>query len=265
MPDDFPDLPHGEQWFNEAVNSNSDSALAYIARAGFYRTKGSTKKTLADLEQAEKKDLSDPNDHLRLAEEFVYADMLDKAEQHLAAVQQVTPSSRRLWLVWAQYALKSDSKQKMREIAESGLKELSSEPWDFMPIAARLFIRADRHDRAAELISKMNQKDIAPGQVAFLEGLLALEKEQTFEAVDYLRESIELGNNMPEAKLLLSQALSHLGDNKSALRHLRDLVSERPNLVKAHLALARLLAQRRDWSESARHAAVAKQISPENV
>ena len=36
-PDDFPDLPQGEHWFNEAVKKNPSSALAYTVRAGFYR------------------------------------------------------------------------------------------------------------------------------------------------------------------------------------------------------------------------------------
>jgi len=151
-PEDFPD---SNDWFNEAVKNNPSSALAYIVRAGFHRRNKDNAKTLdereennakalADLEQAEKQDLSDPNVELRLAGEFIYANILDKAEEHLTAVQEAMPTDQNLWQIWAQLALKSQSQEKMLEIAETGLKELSSQPWDFMPIATELFIRCGK-------------------------------------------------------------------------------------------------------------------------
>lgn len=264
-PDDFPDLPRGEYWFNEAVNNNPSSALAYISRAGFYRRSKDNAKTLADLEQAVKMDLSDPNDQLRLAEEFMNANLLDRAERHLMAVRTAAPENLQLWSKWAELAIKSNSKEKMLEIAQTGLKELSSQPWDFIPIATRLFILSGELDRAAEYISQMNLKDINPQEVTFLEGLLAFEKGRMFEAINYWKESIGLGNTSPEIRLLLSSALSRIGDTKSALRHLRTLVSETPDYVAGHIALAKLSAQTGNWSESARHAEVANRLSPGNV
>ncbi|GAG29790.1 unnamed protein product, partial [marine sediment metagenome] len=197
-PEDFPDpndSPAG--WFDKAVNNNPSSALAYIVRAGFYRAKDSA-KALADLEQAEKQDLSDPNVELRLAGEFlavefINADILDKAEKHLTTVQIAMPTDQRLWQKWAQFALKSQLQEKMLKVAEDGLKELSSQPWDFMPIATDLFIRCGQLDRADDCISKMNQKDVMPVEVAFLEGRVAAEREQLFEAIKYWQESMALG------------------------------------------------------------------------
>ncbi|NQT01995.1 MAG: tetratricopeptide repeat protein [Planctomycetes bacterium] len=262
-PDDISDFPP-EHWFNKAVNNNPSSALAYIVRAGFYRRSEDGAKALADLEQAEKLDLSDPNVELRLASEFIIVNDLDKAEQHLTAVQAATPTDQRLWQVWAELALKSQSREKMLKIAEAGLKELSSQPWDFMPIATELFIRSGQLDRAADCISEMNQKDVAPMEVAFLEGFLAAERGHLFEAINYWQESMGLGNTSPQVRLALSSVLSRLGNTQSALRHLRILVSENPNLVTGHLALAKLLAQTENWAESARHAATAMQLFPGN-
>ncbi len=122
-PDDFPDSP--EDLFNKAVKNNPSSALAYIARAGFHRRTNDSVKALADLNEAEKQDLSDPNVELRLASEYINANDLDKAEKHLKAVQMVTPANEVLWQQWALLALKSQSQAKMLEIAEAGLKELS--------------------------------------------------------------------------------------------------------------------------------------------
>jgi len=262
-PDDFPDLPHGEYWFNEAINNNPSSALAYTIRAGFYHDKD-VSKTLADLERAERMDLSDPNVELRLAREFINAELLDKAEQHLKAVQPALPANLVLWGTWAELAMKSNSKEKMLEVAENSLKELSSQPWDFMPAATELFIRCGRLDRADECISQMNEIDLAPAKVAYLEGLLAVERERLFEAVKHWKDSMDLGNNSVQIRLMLSSVLSRLGDTQSALRHLRTIVSEYPDYIGGHLALARLLAKSGNWAESFRYAATAYQISPQN-
>jgi tetratricopeptide (TPR) repeat protein len=101
-------------------------------------------------------------------------------------------------------------------------------------------------------------------KVASLEGLLAFQRGHLFEAINHWKESMGLGNKSPQIRLALSSALSRVGNTQSALRHLRIMVSENPNLVTGHLALARLLAQSGNWAESSRHADAAKQLSPEN-
>ncbi len=262
-PEDFPDSP--ASWFDRAVNNNPSSALAYIVRAGFQRRSNDMAKALADLEQAEKQDLSDSEVQLRLANEFINADILDKAEEHLTAVQAATPTNQNLWQIWALLALKSRSQEKMLKIAETGLKELSSQPWDFMPIATELFIRCGQLDRAADCISEMNLKDVSPVAVAFLEGLLAAERGNLFEAVKYWQQSIGLGNTSSQVRLVLASALSRLGDTQLALGHLRTLVSEMPDLFTARMALAEILAQTGNWTEAAEHAATAMRLSPENL
>jgi len=262
-PEDFPDPP--AHWFNQAVENNPSSALAYIIRAGFHLRNRDRPNALADLEQAEKQDLSDPAVRLRLAGGFINANVLDKAEEHLTAVQTATPADNSLWQSWAQLALRSQSQEKMLKIAETGLKELSSQPWDFMPTAADLFIRGGQLDRAADCISELRQKDIAPAAVAFLEGLVANNRGHTYEAVKCWQRSIELGNKSPQIRLALASALSQLGDTQSALRQLRTLVSERPNFSRGRLALANLLARAGNWTETAEHATAAIQLSPENL
>jgi len=261
-PEDFSDSP--ARWYNEAVSNNPSSALAYIVRAGFHRRIKDKPKALADLEQAERLDLSDPNVELRLAGEFINADILDKAEEHLAAVQTATPTDQNLWRIWAQLALRSQLQEKMLNVAETGLKELSSQPWDFMPMATELLIRCGRLDRAADCISEMKQKDVSPVTVAFLEGLVAAERGHLFEAIKYWQQSMGLGNTSSQVRLALSSVLSRLGNTQLAVWHLRTLVSERPNLFAGRLALAKLLAQTGDWTEVAEHAATAMRLSPEN-
>ena len=262
-PEDFPEFP--AHLFDEAVKNNPSSALAYIMRAAFHLRSNDSPKALADLEQAEKLDLSDPIVRLRLAGEFINANVLDKAEKHLEDVQMAEPTSQTLWRIWATLALKSNSKTMMLKVAESGLKELSSQPWDFMPTAAEFYIRCDELDRAGDCISKLGQKDIAPPATAFLEGLLADRRGHLSEAAKYFRRAIQSGNKSPQVRLALASTLSRSGDAQSALRQLRTLVSEWPDFLNGRLALARLLAQTGNWAETAEQARMARQISPNSL
>ena len=259
-PEDLVDPP--AHWFDQAVKNNPSSALAYIIRAGFYLRSRDRLKALADLEQAEKLDLSDTMVRLRLAREFIDTNALDKAEEHLAAAQTAEPTNQTLWQLWAQLALRSESQAKMLKTAETGLKELSSQPWDFMPTAAELFIRCDQLDHANECISKLRQKDIAPATVAFLEGLVADKKGHSTEAVKCWRQAMGLGYESQRIRLVLASAMSRLGDTQSALSELRKLVSERPNFFDGRLLLARLLAQTGNWAEAAEQTRMAGQIYP---
>ena len=261
-PKDFSQSP--DYWFNEAVKNNPSSALAYIVRADFHIANKDRISALADLEQAQKQDLSDHQVRLRLANLFINANLLDEAEEHLTVVQSLEPTSQTLWQIWAQLALKSGSKEKMLKVAETGLKELSSQPWDFMPKATELYIRANKPALAAECILKMNQKDISPPTVAFLEGLVADLQGHGYEAIKCLRRATQLGNKSQGVRLALASVLSRLGDTQSALRELNTLVKEKPNSFEGHLALAKLLARTGNWAQAGYQARRAIQISPEN-
>ena len=262
-PENFPDPP--AYWFNEAVKNNPSSALAYIIRAGFHLRSNNRTQASTDLDQAEKQDLSDTVVRLRLAREFISANALDKAEEHLAVVQTTEPANQALWQNWAEVALKSQSHAKMQKVADRGLKELSSQPWDFMPTAAELFIRSGQYDRAADCINQLRQKDIAPATTAYLEGLVADGQGRLYDAVRCWRRAMQLGNKSPRIRLALASALSRSGDSQSALRQLRTLVSEWPNSFDGHLALARRLAQTGNWAEAVQQARIAREITPQSL
>jgi tetratricopeptide (TPR) repeat protein len=248
-------------WFDEAVKNNSSSALAYVIRAGFYLRTGDKSKALSDLEDAEKLDLSDALVRLRLVGEFINANILDKAEKHLALVQADRITGQQLWQTWAALALKSQSKTKMLNVADMGLKELSSQPWDFVPVAAELYIRCDELDKAADCISKLREKDIAPAATAFLEGLISDRRGYGFEAVKCWYRAIQSGDESARVRLALAATLSRLGDKQSAIRQLRALLSQQPNLFDAHISLAKLSAEIGNWAEAAEQARISGQIS----
>jgi len=262
-PDDFSEDPNF--WFDRAVSANPSSAEAYIARGAHFLRQLNSDKAMADLGQAEQKDLSDPTIRLRLAEELINADALDRAQKQLEIVRSSEPGNPLLWQLWAKLALKSDSNDTMLKVADAGLKELSSQPWDFMPDAAELFIRCGRFERAGEYIAMMRQKDIAPATTAFLEGLLAENQGRGHEAVKCWSQAIKLGAKSARVRTALADALWRLGDRQSGINQLRTLVSEQPNLFSGRMALAQMLAQTGQWAEAAEQTRMAKQIAPRSI
>jgi len=260
-PVDFPDPP--EHWFNLAVKNNPSTALAYIIRAAFYLRNKDTSKALADLQRAEKQDLS-PEVRLRLASELVDANMLDQAERHLDEAQKALGTDERLWIIWARLARSSQSQAKMLQVAKAGLEALSSYPWRFLPMAAELSIYGGQLEYATDCISKMREKDIYPEVVANLEGFISSEKGDHREAVKCYRRSMELGNDSPQIRLALALALSRVGETESALGLLRALVLERPDFFEARMMLVRLLNQTRNWAEARKHVQAAMQLSPDD-
>lgn len=251
-----------EHWYNEAVRNNPSSALAYIARADFFLRERRADEAIADLERAEKQDLSDPKLRLRLASGFINAQLLDKAEEHLNVVKETTPDDQTLWQTWVLLALRSGDREKMLQVAETGLKELGSEPWDFMPAAVELFVLSGHADRATECISRMKEQDFPPRVTAFLEGVVADAQGRPADAVKHWRRAIELGNNSQRIRLAVATSLIGLGDNQSALAQLRTLVAEQPGSYEARLAITKLLTQVGNWAEAAEHARAAMQMAP---
>ncbi len=261
-PEDFPAEPR--RLYDEAIAKNPSSALAYIVRAAFYLRRNDP-NGLADLDQAEKLDLTDSQVRLSLAQTLVDANSPDRAEEHLAAVEAADPTNQNLWQTRARLALVTRSKAEMVQAAENGLKALASQPWDFMPLATELFIRGERFDLAEDCLSRLYQKDISPEIVAFLRGMLESEKGQIREALKYWQQAIELGYKSPRVRLSVASQYSVLGDRQSVLRHLRALVTEYPNSVDGRVALARELLVAGDWVEASEHAHRALQLSPTNA
>ena len=262
-PEDFPSSP--KHWFDEGVKKNPSSAQALIARSGFLLRKGDTSGALADMEKAEQLDLSDTLIHIKLAAEFAGANAFDKARKHLAEIQSKDPTNQSLWQTQAKLALRTMSKKEMLKVAQTGLKELASQPWDFMPLATELFIRCNELDPARDCIDKLKQKDTEPAEIAFLQGLLAQSEKQDHKAILFWRHAIQLGDKSAKTRLALAAALSRAGDNQSAILQLQTLIAEQPYLYRGHLDLARLLSQTGNWAEAAEQAYLAIQLAPQNL
>ncbi len=249
------------QMFDSAVENNPNSANAYIIRASYLLRKKEIEKAIADLKKAETMDLSAINVRLRLANEYINANVLDKAEKQFSALYVLTPADQQLWQSWAALALRFGLEAKMLEVAENGLKQLSSQPWDFMPVAAELFIYAGRIDRANDCIEKLKQKGLATARVFFLQGLIAQRSGSYNRALKMWQQAIQSGEKSVIVHVALANMFMRLGDSQSSINCLRKLLLEQPNSFQAHLNLALALYKIGNFYESSKETRRAIEIN----
>jgi tetratricopeptide (TPR) repeat protein len=260
---------NAQYWFDEAVKNNPSSASAYIVRASYYIRKDEKDTALIDLTRAAEQDLSDPTVRLRLVGWYIIANLFEEARTHLTAVKDEDPTNQNLWNTWARLALKSQSPEEMIMVAETGLRELDSQPWDFMPLATELYIRAGKLESARQCIAQMQKKEINPARTAFLDGLLAERGGDNYRAIRCWREALQLAAKSeklllalsPKLRLGLASVLSRTGDRFSAVKELRTLVSEQPNNYLARLNLTKLLFESGNWTEASEQAHALMQLA----
>jgi len=251
-------------WYDDAIARNPPSALAYLARAGFHLRQRERDQALADLEQAQKRDLSAKETRLRLVQELKAANLVDQAREQLKVLQAQEPTEPLLWRHWADVASRANSEDEMYMVAQTGLKMLAAQPWDFMPVATELLIRSGHLKEADDCISQLRQKDIEPAATAFLEGLAADKRGQLRDAILGWRKSVTLGNRQSAVRMMLASALSRLGDTQSAIDQLRLLVTGDSSYLEGRVALARLLVQTRNWPEVREQSLQIQQLSPDH-
>jgi len=250
--------------FDEAVAKNPESALAYVARASFHLRHQRLDKAVADLDQARKYDLPDAETRGRLVAGLIGARLLDQAREQLKAWQAQDPTELLLWQCWAALAqranalamrandpaLQARSRDEMYTVAETGLKTLATQPWDFLPTATELLILAGHVQEANNCIDRMRQKDVAPRETPYLEGLVAEREGKLREAIVAWRKAITLGfRQAGMVRQMLARALERMGDTQSAIGEYRILVTSSPTDPNTRTALARLLVQTGEWSE----------------
>ena len=134
------------------------------------------------------------------------------------------------------------STEEMHTVAQTGLKTLAAQPWDFMPVAAELLIRSGHVEEAKDCIAQDAAKRRRPscgrfpgraggGQARTVAGghrELAKGRHPRLSAAGGPHET--------------GSALTRLGDTQSAIGQLRILVADAPRCLEGHVALARLLA-----------------------
>jgi tetratricopeptide (TPR) repeat protein len=271
--------PEAVKWLDEAIDKNRDSAMAYIARAGYYLMYPDPEDpnvVSSNLDRAEQANPSDVETRLRLLWMLIDAQQFERARTYVESLQGQARPDAVLWLpprytlytlsgrpridadqaFWrqrARLAMADGDAEEKATVAEEGLAALVAQPWDYMPVAVDLLIRAGRVEKAREHLSEMRRRDINPAETASLEGDLARKEGRLRDAVSSWQMALSI---MPgqvrgkgsEIRAKLADALARLGDRQSAVGQLRAAISESPTDRWLRRALVQLLFEAGDWA-----------------
>ncbi len=260
-PDDFEET--AMFWLDLAIQNNPESASAYLARARFHLRNQKEAAATRDLEAALTQTLSDPEEHLNAAVLYRAVGQMELAKEQLDAIQACQPDHLAMWVFRAGAAFLSQDKEEMRRVANQGLTHLSENKWEFYPLAAELFVRAETYDKAGDCLRILSEQGTYPAEVAFLEGLIAIQKKHAQAAVQKWQRALALGYGSfstyrqrylgfkpASLKLLLASAQAQLGDTMSSRQLLESVASDNEEDMSVQLSLARHMAQMGDWTQA---------------
>ena len=253
-----------EHWINAAVEKNPDSARAYIVRANYFLSKNNADAANQDLQKAQSLEIGDTAVKLQLISVLTRAKQRDKAQEYLEQLAAEDPQNLRVWQTWVGLARIDGDPEKVLQVVEKGLQALKESPWDFLSLAAEMYIRCDEVDKAQKCIQKLKEKQMQPVMVARLEAMLADKQNDPFLSVKQWRKVIELGADTPSSRMSLALAYLRAGDSVSATRELNTIINENPDYTQAHMALARQAAKEKNWAQVAVHTGKVKQLQPNN-
>ncbi len=270
-------------WLDKAVETNRESPSAYLARARFHLF--DQEKTLAvrkamaqgDLEMALTKTLTEAEEHMETAWLCRILKQEDRVREQLDAIQEREPDHLGMWVFRAGMALASRDKEHMRQVADESQAALKDNKWDFLGIAAELYVRAGDYDQARACLKGLINENDRPAEVAFLEGLIAYQQDRTQEAVQRWQRALSLGYSGPSSgtqyylgfkplslKFLLASAQAQLGDPMSSRQLLSSLASDNRNDAQVQVLLARHMAGIGDWMQAKMYAQQSLIADPNN-
>lgn len=253
-----------QQWLDSAVANNPQSAQAYLIRGNYHLYNGQRTEAMEDIEKASQYADKDVDVRLAIAAAFLRLQASDAARQQLDVVFVQSPASPELWQFRAMLAAQLNDPALALQTAQEGLSRLADDDLAFLPYAVELYLLAEDTAAARETLSRLRKTDFNPGMAYYLEGLLAERDGNWPQAMTHWREAILQGYTAESVHLKLAEGAVRMEDRASAIETLRRYINRSPQSFVANLAMARVLAESRQWKQASEYAAAAGRLDPSN-
>ncbi|HOK67761.1 MAG TPA: tetratricopeptide repeat protein, partial [Anaerohalosphaeraceae bacterium] len=240
------------EWLTAAVEANPNEPLAYLQRARYLLQNLQADAAAADIQRAQTLPLQTRQQRLQLVAVYLEAGRLEEAKQLLETLRAEHSNELSVWLLQAQWAVRSGRPEEMIRAAQEGLAALEPNSYDFWTTAAELLIQAGQWKQAEEIIRQMTEKKEEPELTSYLQGLLAEAKGDWPTAVSIWR-TLSANTTDPDASIRLAEACMRLGDSLAAIQQLRTVLLRFPEHIQAHVQLARWCMKEGRWAEAAEH------------
>lgn len=254
-----------QEWYDRAIRENPESAEAYLYRSIYRTEKEQYEQATEDIEHAEKCDLSDVEVRLLLAAVWSRRGDNERALKHLQAVRETDPTNIGLWQLWSVVAGQMDDTEQIVKVADDGLAALGPENYNFLVIAADLYVQANHLDRAEECLAILKDAEAERSTLLNLEGQIAHARNQWAVAIAKWQQAIQLGHSGESVYLNLAETLDMINNRPAAIQILRRYVSQNENVFRGHLRLSQLYSKDQNWDESLEQATAAVQLKPTSL
>ncbi len=252
------------EWLTRAVEAAPDNPLAYLYRARYAIQNQQPQIAQSDSQRALSLGLTTREQKTQFASVCLLSNRMEEARTWLEALAEEDAGDLLLWTLWAQWALQSGSEEEMAWVAEKGLAAMGPDPYDFLSVAAELYIQAGRWQQARQCIQTLADRQERQEVLTYLEGLLAEAQGHWPDAIAAWRKVAASPNQNFNIQIKLAQALERMGDRMAAIQQIRSLLMRQPDLQQGHSLLARWSAEAGRWAEAMDHARQALRLRPDD-
>jgi tetratricopeptide (TPR) repeat protein len=248
--------------FKKATAVDPKMIGAQLALGSFYQTRGRLAEAEDQFRHAVQVDTNNIDARSALARLLVFEGKNSEAEDFLKQTKRDLPDNP------AAYTMLGDYYFELAKDPDRALTEYESLYRDHPKDAkvrknyVQLLILKNRLDQAAKLddeILKVNPQDI---DGLILDAQIKLKKGRPTEAVTALQVVLARDPDNAAAHFQLGVAFDQLGDQSRAANEWREAVRVHPDLLDAHLALARISVAKGDWNSLSQTAATIVSLQP---
>jgi tetratricopeptide (TPR) repeat protein len=259
------DTAQTEMYLSQAIEKNPTSAVAYIQRANYRIRAGKSQEAAEDLTQAGKCDLDKTDVKILLAEAWLKANQPEQTRAILEDVLSKEADNASAWLLRARMVLATGKPEDMAAVAEEGLKALGEDSTDFLPVAAELFIKGQKTDRAKGCVDKLRQAQVNEVVLVYIEGVIAEKDKDWGLAARSFRKAYELGRKDEDTAIRTANALVQNGDILAASAIISAFLNTQSESFRGQLLAGDLMARQRQWTLAMTHLRKALLLNPKSA
>ncbi|MEN6307761.1 MAG: tetratricopeptide repeat protein [Anaerohalosphaeraceae bacterium] len=251
-----------ERYLTEAIEKNPQSAMAYLQRANYRLRTGKQQQAIEDLTQAGQCELDMVDKKILLAEAWLKAERPQQTQELLEQILSKEPQNLSAWLLKARLALAADNPEDMATVAEEGIKAIGEESIEFMPMAAELFIKSQKIDRARDCVAALRKAEVNEMVLAYIEGVIAEKDANWSLSAKSFRKAYDLGRKDEETVIRTAGALARCGDYLAASQITSAFLNAQSESFRGQLLAGDLMARQRQWTLALNHLKKAILLNP---
>jgi tetratricopeptide (TPR) repeat protein len=255
--------PEAEGILDELQKKQPNHPRTYVIRAQFWMAVGENQRARPELDKALQLGPEDA-EALELAAQWAVSEnRLEEAEQLLQTALRTHPERPAIYTLYARvYLARQDLPQATRVLRE-GTERTKRDPTVAL-LLAELLAQDGKAEEARQILTGLRAQEANAAYVALVEGLLAYERQEILQAVNYFEEAAAQFGRTRELRVralyYAANCYVQMGLPDLAATVLRDAIQEEPQAAALRWLAAEVLASLRRVDEAIEAAEAAARL-----